>query len=430
MIRQYKTKIIRYKLFLVSGLMLLALSAYGQKVKKVKQKLPDNLAREFYVLKSDPDIKEGYYREENKRTGKLTEGNYHNNKKSKLWSYYSKDAGDKKAKYHLNKRGTYSNERKDGIWQYYNYRSLVERLEYYSSGILDSAFIFDDLGIKVQRAVFYYNGHDSVIFQYNVNEKPVYAYDSKSDQILRYHFYNNPPEYMAKIDGNWIKTGLDYPALLINFEELMAFYKNRMKENSEGIVGIPIIQGTVDKTGKTTDLVFLDNLKDLNENDFITQKSFNDSIMSYLYSKDLKWIPAHKNGEAISSRFYFNPTGFKNYIHDNPICYEKEDAIIYIKPEDMPSFPGGEMAMMSYLSNIIRYPAEAQKKGIQGRVYVNFVIKKDGTIKNIKVIRGVHQSLNEEAVRVVKNMPKWIPGKVNGIPVNVSFMLPINFVLN
>ncbi|MFB6316943.1 energy transducer TonB [Saccharicrinis sp. FJH54] len=109
---------------------------------------------------------------------------------------------------------------------------------------------------------------------------------------------------------------------------------------------------------------------------------------------------------------------------------EIDENVVFQIVEKMPSFPGGEAAMMKFLSDNIKYPTIAQENGIQGRVYVNFVVSKTGEISNIKVVRGVDPALDQEAIRVVKSMPKWEPGEQRGKPVNVSFMLPINFVLN
>lgn len=95
--------------------------------------------------------------------------------------------------------------------------------------------------------------------------------------------------------------------------------------------------------------------------------------------------------------------------------------------DEMPSFPGGQGAMMEFLSKNIKYPVVAEENGIQGRVLVKIVVKKDGTIDSPIVVKGVDPLLNKEAIRVVKTMPKWIPGKQKGEPVNVSFIIPVTF---
>ena len=101
----------------------------------------------------------------------------------------------------------------------------------------------------------------------------------------------------------------------------------------------------------------------------------------------------------------------------------------YSVVEQMPEFPGGEAALRKYLSNSVKYPRIATENGVQGKVYVNFVVDKSGSISNVKVVRGVDSALDNEAVRVIKAMPKWIPGKQNGETVRVSYTVPINFVL-
>ena len=95
----------------------------------------------------------------------------------------------------------------------------------------------------------------------------------------------------------------------------------------------------------------------------------------------------------------------------------------------MPSFPGGPAALMKFLSENIKYPVVAQENGVQGRVVVAFVVERDGSITDVHIARGVDPSLDKEAVRVVKSMPKWTPGKQNGSAVRVKFNVPVAFRL-
>jgi protein TonB len=97
--------------------------------------------------------------------------------------------------------------------------------------------------------------------------------------------------------------------------------------------------------------------------------------------------------------------------------------------EDMPEFPGGELELRKFIANNIEYPKAAQENGIQGKVYVTFVVDKNGEIANAKIARGVDPTLDQEALRVVNSLPKWIPGKQRGQKVNVSYTVPINFAL-
>lgn len=97
--------------------------------------------------------------------------------------------------------------------------------------------------------------------------------------------------------------------------------------------------------------------------------------------------------------------------------------------EQMPSFPGGPSALMEWLSNNVKYPVVALENGVQGRVVVSFVVERDGSITDVKVVRGVDPSLDKEASRVVRAMPRWIPGKQNGSAVRVKYNVPVAFRL-
>ncbi|MBA4409623.1 MAG: TonB family protein [Bacteroidota bacterium] len=114
---------------------------------------------------------------------------------------------------------------------------------------------------------------------------------------------------------------------------------------------------------------------------------------------------------------------------NNMIVGEDTTSTPYAVVEQMPEFPGGEAALQRYLRSSVKYPTIAMENGIQGKVYIGFVVERNGTISNVRVARGVDISLDKEAMRVVRLMPKWIPGKQNGEPVRVSFTAPINFVL-
>lgn len=106
-----------------------------------------------------------------------------------------------------------------------------------------------------------------------------------------------------------------------------------------------------------------------------------------------------------------------------------DDDEVYIIVEEMPVFPGGDEALRSFVTNNINYPDEARKQKLHGRVFVCFVIGKDGAVCNVRVARSLNSLLDAEAIRVVKAMPKWTPGKHKGQPVKVSYTLPINFSL-
>ena len=106
-----------------------------------------------------------------------------------------------------------------------------------------------------------------------------------------------------------------------------------------------------------------------------------------------------------------------------------EEARVFDVVEQMPEFPGGQTGLMQYLSQNLKYPAIAEENGIQGRVICDFVVERDGQVTDVKVIKAVDPSLDNEAVRVIQAMPKWKPGKQDGKPVRVKYALPISFKL-
>lgn len=107
----------------------------------------------------------------------------------------------------------------------------------------------------------------------------------------------------------------------------------------------------------------------------------------------------------------------------------KEEEKVFDVVEQMPSFPGGQAALLEYLSKNTRYPAVAEENGVQGRVVVTFVVERDGSITDVTVVKSVDPSLDKEAARVVKSMPNWIPGKQNGSAVRVKYTVPVSFKL-
>lgn len=112
-----------------------------------------------------------------------------------------------------------------------------------------------------------------------------------------------------------------------------------------------------------------------------------------------------------------------------PKAEEDDDNKVFEMVEQQPSFPGGPGEMMSWISNHLKYPAIAAENGIEGKVIVQFVVGKNGAIRDANIVRALNPSCDKEALRVVNSMPRWIPGKQNGKEVSVKFTLPITFRL-
>ena len=110
-----------------------------------------------------------------------------------------------------------------------------------------------------------------------------------------------------------------------------------------------------------------------------------------------------------------------------PVVGQIPETIFGDVVEQMPSFPGGQNALFEYLTANVRYPDDCEETCVQGRVIVSFVVERDGSVAEAKVVKSVYPSLDEEALRVVSGMPKWIPGKLNGESVRTKYTIPITF---
>jgi TonB family protein len=120
-----------------------------------------------------------------------------------------------------------------------------------------------------------------------------------------------------------------------------------------------------------------------------------------------------------------------NHIEQYEYRYTTEGIPYYFKVEEFPNFNGkGQEGFRHYLADNIRYPDEAKEKGIQGRVFVQFMVMRDGSVSHIQIVRGIHPILDKEALRVVESSPEWEAGKIGGMPVNVVFTFPVNFALD
>ena len=126
--------------------------------------------------------------------------------------------------------------------------------------------------------------------------------------------------------------------------------------------------------------------------------------------------------DNVALEVYIPPVHVEEELHD--------EAQVFQVVEDNPEFPGGEEALMRFLNDNIRYPAIARESGIQGTVFIQFIVERDGSVSNVRVVRGIGGGCDEESLRVVGRMPRWTPGKQRGRAVRVEFVLPIRFTLS
>jgi len=126
-------------------------------------------------------------------------------------------------------------------------------------------------------------------------------------------------------------------------------------------------------------------------------------------------------------------TQVQEYVYTGPVKTEEEEAAeeaqIFMVVESMPEYPGGEAALYTYLAENIKYPQMAKESGIQGRVFVTFVVERNGSVTDVRILRGIGGGCDEEAIRVVSSMPRWTPGMQRGKAVRVQYNLPVKFTL-
>jgi TonB family protein len=184
---------------------------------------------------------------------------------------------------------------------------------------------------------------------------------------------------------------------------------------SLGIQGTVIVQFIVTKTGK------LDNLKVVRGVHPLLDKE----ALRVLKMMPV-WTPGKQGGKPVNV-YYTLP--FK-FVLGKKEATNSTDEKPFASVEQMPEFPGGQEEMMNFITKNMNYPPEASAKKIQGTVITQFIVRKTGKLTNYKVVRGVNPLLDEEALRVLKLMPEWTPGKQGGKPVDVYYTLPFRFTLN
>jgi TonB family protein len=319
-----------------------------------------------------------------------TESVYKNGLLQQMTDYYSNGnkhmmySGDEKAlngafkMWHPNGQlgfnGNYENNLKDGIFESFDASGNPERKGSYQKGkLIDGVAVVQDFVYDAPEVPVQYKGNDSllnkILLKKSANLVDVVTMDSTVEDFLDLKFTIHKSGQVKKVE-------ITNPAIPVEEEIIQTiFSKQFMDFQPATIEGAPVSS--------------------------YFSKSF------YLTNKGLQVTSDLLNKKRIDSKY--------------------DD--VYTIVEDMPEFPEGEMGMRKFLAQTIRYPLEAAEKNIQGKVFVSFIIQKNGTVGDISLVRGVHPLLDKEAMRVVRQMPKWKPGHQAGEAVKVSYTIPINFVL-
>lgn len=278
--------------------------------------------------------------------------------------------------------------------------------------------------------------------------KPVMDFTQMSrEDILIHLFQNRNQSTCARIMGNQID---------FHFHELEAIIESSRKEKGNkaffilALATLALVSCTSDPSStNSTDLtlgevVCVEQLIDSSQNSLIdtfqAQKPVEEPTTTSLDCRAEDSIDMPLKGEVDISEIIMGDVIIESpEISEVPVVLGKietpniepsvTDTTVFEFPEKMPEFVGGVDSLMSYLSDHVSYPELAKKKEVQGKVYVSFVVNKDGSISQSKLIKGIGAGCDEEALRVIQNMPKWLPGENRDEKVRVRYRIPIKFVL-
>jgi TonB family protein len=195
---------------------------------------------------------------------------------------------------------------------------------------------------------------------------------------------------------------------------LNEYFKNALSSQKFSTGGTITLSLVIDKTGQPKDIEIGTGIS-TEANAFVLETA----------RKMPKWQPGKQKGLPVNVRLNLPVT----VPMPEQVETEEEKNLIFVSVEQNPEFPGGPTAFMEYLGKNIKYPAADQKNKLEGKVIAQFVVWKDGTIKDPVILRGVFPEIDAEAMRVIKAMPNWKPGKQNGRVVNVRLVIPISFKL-
>jgi TonB family protein len=214
-------------------------------------------------------------------------------------------------------------------------------------------------------------------------------------------------------------------------QQLMQMVRYPQSARTDRVAGKVTLGFTVTETGQVTDVKVVKGVRD----------DLDQEAVRAFQSVKHAWQPGTQGGKPQSVRttasllFFFSPEGQASVAladpANDPDANTGPDADgVYTQVEQAPDFVGGFPALVTYLSQNLKYPAEARTNNVTGTVFVEFVVRADGSVEAAKVLRGPDASLGAEAVRVVQAMPKWVPGQEKGQLVPVRYVLPIKFALS
>ncbi len=357
----------------------------------------------------------------------------------------------------LKKFNQYINEKqlvRDG--KHYNFRNknevaseltykegiVLSALTYYGNGNKELYMEGDAATLNGEYKMWYPNGQlqFSGHYQNNVKHGDFESY-AEDGNVLRKGTY----EAGKLVSGISVVQDLVYeqtdtPAEFPGGEDALNEYLNKRISNLKQFHDIRVDEAIIIKLKLT-----INNLGDLNKLEYMGWYAQREhELVDYAFQDFSGFKPALIQDAPVSSilfkSLFLTKRGFRNYyrpeyveiINDSTTHAAEKDTIsknAFVILEEMPEFPGGQLAMRKHLAQTTRYPVYAQEHGIQGTVFVNYIVNETGHVTNVKIFKGVHPTLDAEAIRVIENMPRWKPGRQKGQPVRVTYTIPVGFIL-
>jgi TonB family protein len=382
-------------------------------IKQIHEKSAKGLIVEKYQVKrKEPQVKDGHYTQLYKGV-KIEEGTYTNNKKTGVWNYYDYNG-------QLNFSGAFEDDIKQGLWKYYYKGNLTSKI-YYSKGNLDS------------------------IFGYHENSLLAYETKFNADSTGYVKSYHKNGQLKSSFS---LKDKRAHGIYAQYFENGKLHRETEYKEGERlSIIRVldPMgksIDGGNLKEGKGNYIQFFDweqgtepNLK-ISRNENYENGLLNGAAKHYRKNGKLETKGSYKDGYETGDWKLYGENGSEtivNYEENYKSVKTVENTGFYVGSEEnvnvMAEFQGGENERINFILKNIVYPKEAVIKRVQGTVYINFIITQTGEVESFKIIKSVNKQLDDEVIKLLKKMPRWSPGLSQGVPVRISYNMPITYAL-